>query len=45
MVLIAQVSVCLAFALGSYAWRQHQGYEHFYLGLNTYTRWGTPGSL
>ena len=44
MVLVAQVSVCLAFALGSYAWRQHQGYDHFYLGLNEYTRWAPHAS-
>jgi hypothetical protein len=36
LVLFAQVTICLAFALGSYAWREHVGYVHHYLALDVY---------
>ena len=37
LVLLAQLTICLAFAVGSYAWRQTKGYDHYYLGMDHYS--------
>ena len=42
LVLIAQVSICLAFAVGSYCWREHLGYLHPSRALDVYNRCAHP---
>jgi phospholipid-transporting ATPase len=37
LVLVFQLSICLAFAIASWAWRQTQGYDHYYLAMDVYT--------
>ena len=37
LVLLAQLTICLAFAVGSYAWRQTKGYDNYYLQFDQYS--------
>ncbi|BDA48078.1 probable phospholipid-transporting ATPase 7 [Coccomyxa sp. Obi] len=37
LVLVFQLSICLAFAIASWVWRQTRGYDNWYLALNVYT--------
>ena len=37
LVLLAQLTICLAFAVGSYAWRQTKGYDNYYLAMDKYS--------
>ena len=37
LVLLAQLTICLAFAVGSYAWRQTKGYDNYYLAMDQYS--------
>jgi len=37
LVLLAQLTICMSFAIGSYAWRQTRGYDNYYLQFDQYS--------
>lgn len=37
LVLVFQLSICIAFAIASWFWRQTRGYDNYYLAMDVYT--------